>query len=85
MTATATHQATAELEGRAAAIMAAVHAIDATAAPETVESRWRPRRTSALNHASIWLRPDADPDGRLHGAVTDEAIRLFRPCGGRSM
>jgi AcrR family transcriptional regulator len=34
-----------------------------------------------LNHASIWLRPDADPDGRLRGAVTDEAIRLFAPCG----
>ncbi|WP_277835764.1 TetR/AcrR family transcriptional regulator [Speluncibacter jeojiensis] len=30
-----------------------------------------------LNHASIWLRPDADPDGRTRAAVVDEAMRLF--------
>ncbi|GAD87476.1 TetR/AcrR family transcriptional regulator [Nocardia asteroides] len=30
-----------------------------------------------LNHASIWLRPDADPDGRTRDAVVDEALRLF--------
>ncbi|MGW0041241.1 TetR/AcrR family transcriptional regulator [Rhodococcus sp. NPDC003348] len=30
-----------------------------------------------LNHASIWLRPDADPDGRIGDAVVDEALRLF--------
>lgn len=30
-----------------------------------------------LNHASIWLRPDADPDGRTRAAVVDESLRLF--------
>ncbi|WP_068057465.1 TetR/AcrR family transcriptional regulator [Nocardia xishanensis] len=30
-----------------------------------------------LNHASIWLRPDADPDGRTREAVVEEALRLF--------
>ncbi|MBP1160129.1 TetR/AcrR family transcriptional regulator of autoinduction and epiphytic fitness [Rhodococcus sp. PvR044] len=30
-----------------------------------------------LNHASIWLRPDADPDGQTRAAVVDEAMRLF--------
>jgi TetR/AcrR family transcriptional regulator of autoinduction and epiphytic fitness len=30
-----------------------------------------------LNHASIWLRPDADPDGQTRDAVVDEAMRLF--------
>ncbi|MFC4127109.1 TetR/AcrR family transcriptional regulator [Nocardia rhizosphaerae] len=30
-----------------------------------------------LNHASIWLRPDADPDGRTRDAVVDESLRLF--------
>ncbi|MFF2088720.1 TetR/AcrR family transcriptional regulator [Nocardia sp. NPDC058176] len=30
-----------------------------------------------LNHASIWLRPDADPDGRTRDAVVEEALRLF--------
>ncbi|MFI7671499.1 TetR/AcrR family transcriptional regulator [Nocardia sp. NPDC049526] len=30
-----------------------------------------------LNHASIWLRPDADPDNRTRDAVVDAALRLF--------
>ncbi|GEM31764.1 hypothetical protein NN3_27710 [Nocardia neocaledoniensis NBRC 108232] len=30
-----------------------------------------------LNHASIWLRPDTDPEGRTRDAVVDEAMRLF--------
>ncbi|MFB7877707.1 TetR/AcrR family transcriptional regulator [Nocardia sp. NPDC056064] len=30
-----------------------------------------------LNHASIWLRPDADPDGHTRTAVIDESLRLF--------
>ncbi|MFE3292257.1 TetR/AcrR family transcriptional regulator [Rhodococcus sp. NPDC059234] len=30
-----------------------------------------------LNHASIWLRPDADPDGRTRDAVVAESLRLF--------
>jgi AcrR family transcriptional regulator len=32
-----------------------------------------------LNHTSIWLRPGADPDGRLRDAVIEEAMRLFAP------
>ncbi|MGW6120992.1 TetR/AcrR family transcriptional regulator [Nocardia sp. NPDC055165] len=30
-----------------------------------------------LNHASIWLRPAADPEGRTREAVVDESMRLF--------
>ncbi|WP_329407815.1 TetR/AcrR family transcriptional regulator [Nocardia vinacea] len=30
-----------------------------------------------LNHASIWLNPDADPDGRTRDAVVEESLRLF--------
>ncbi|MEV6098519.1 TetR family transcriptional regulator [Nocardia sp. NPDC051981] len=30
-----------------------------------------------LNHASIWLRPEADPDHRTRDAVVDESLRLF--------
>ncbi|MFF0542043.1 TetR/AcrR family transcriptional regulator [Nocardia thailandica] len=30
-----------------------------------------------LNHASIWLRPEADPAGSTRAAVVDEAMRLF--------
>ncbi|MFD4353621.1 TetR/AcrR family transcriptional regulator [Nocardia sp. NPDC058518] len=30
-----------------------------------------------LNHASIWLRPDADPEGRTRDAVVEESLRLF--------
>lgn len=30
-----------------------------------------------LNHASIWLRPEADPDGRSRDAVVEESMRLF--------
>jgi TetR/AcrR family transcriptional regulator, regulator of autoinduction and epiphytic fitness len=32
-----------------------------------------------LNHTSIWLRPVADPDGRLRDAVIEQAMRLFVP------
>ena len=32
-----------------------------------------------LNDTSIWLRPGADPDGRLRDAVIEEAMRLFAP------
>ncbi|MBC7300339.1 MAG: TetR/AcrR family transcriptional regulator [Nocardia sp.] len=30
-----------------------------------------------LNHASIWLRPAANPDGRTRDAVVEESMRLF--------
>ncbi|MGV9410409.1 TetR/AcrR family transcriptional regulator [Nocardia sp. NPDC003693] len=30
-----------------------------------------------LNHASIWLRPEADPDGRTRDTVVQESMRLF--------
>lgn len=30
-----------------------------------------------LNHASIWLRPAADPDGRTRDVVVEESLRLF--------
>ncbi|WP_067686778.1 TetR/AcrR family transcriptional regulator [Nocardia jejuensis] len=30
-----------------------------------------------LNHASIWLRPDADSQGRTREAVVGESMRLF--------
>ncbi|WP_458687935.1 TetR/AcrR family transcriptional regulator [Nocardia tengchongensis] len=30
-----------------------------------------------LNHASIWLRPEADPDHRTRDAVVGESLRLF--------
>ncbi|MGW4352964.1 TetR/AcrR family transcriptional regulator [Nocardia sp. NPDC004582] len=30
-----------------------------------------------LNHASIWLRPEADPDHRMRDAVVGESLRLF--------
>lgn len=30
-----------------------------------------------LNHASIWLRPEADPDHRSRDAVVEESMRLF--------
>ncbi|GAB2450262.1 TetR/AcrR family transcriptional regulator [Nocardia tengchongensis] len=30
-----------------------------------------------LNHASIWLRPEADPDHRTRDVVVDESLRLF--------
>lgn len=30
-----------------------------------------------LNHASIWLRPEADEDGRTRTAVIDQVLRLF--------
>jgi TetR/AcrR family transcriptional regulator, regulator of autoinduction and epiphytic fitness len=30
-----------------------------------------------LNHASIWLRAGADPEGRRRDAVREEAMRLF--------
>ena len=31
----------------------------------------------ALNHASLWLRPGADPSGRQRDAVAEAAMRLF--------
>lgn len=34
-----------------------------------------------LNHASIWLRPAADPDSRRRDAVIDAALRLFVRSG----
>ncbi|WP_067540100.1 TetR/AcrR family transcriptional regulator [Nocardia crassostreae] len=30
-----------------------------------------------LNHASIWLRPEGDPDDRTRDAVVGESLRLF--------
>lgn len=30
-----------------------------------------------LNHASIWLRPEADPDHQTRDAVVGESLRLF--------
>ena len=33
-----------------------------------------------LNHASIWLRPNADQDGRRRDAVIEEVLRLFAPA-----